>query len=538
VCFTDRNLTGEIVLGAHRGGIAVIDYDNDGLMDLFIGNSAGTPNRLFRNVPDPNRSGFRTFVDVTTAAGLNDAEGTAGDGFGAVVADYDNDGDSDLYVLGRAVIPGGYGNLYRNNGNGTFTNVSVAAGVRRTGAPESVSWTDYDLDGYPDLMAVRLSSPYLELLRNNRNGTFTAVNGLLPSIPGFTHCYSHMWMDYDRDGYADCFLISNTGAGTEVLLHNVSDGAGGRRFVNVAQELGYTNHGPAPMGIVAGDFDGDLDLDLGISDAANGTYYENVDGTFQQIFPFGTMFGWGVSWIDIENDGDLDFYTAGSWGANNFNNLQRNDGGSWTNVSAVLNGDSRASQHNVQIDLNNDGRQDLITVNPLNSISIYENISTTGNHWIKLRLVGDGTTMSRDALGALVYVTAGGSTQVTEIASGSSTTSTEDLRQHFGLGSTTTVDSIVVVWPRRGTVESRTDVFTGPFAADQILTLSPLPPSCPGDANGDGNVENQDLQIVLDAWATALPAPAYDPRADLDRDGQVSNGDLQVLLKNWQSGCE
>ncbi|MCG3126463.1 MAG: hypothetical protein CHACPFDD_01299 [Phycisphaerae bacterium] len=537
ISFVDRNLSGEVVLGAYRGGVAVIDYDRDGWMDLIIGDNFGLPTRLFRNVSDTMRPGARTFLDVTVGSGLNDADGNARSAVGIVVGDYDNDGDDDVYVIGRSNPATSFGLLYRNDG-GTFINVSDAAGVRvsTTTNPESASWCDYDVDGDLDLLVCcNLAPPYMFLFRNNGNGTFADASSLLPAVAGFGHVYSHSWLDYDRDGWPDCFPITASGAGHDVVLHNVPDGAGGRKFVNVADALGFTNLGPAPMGIAAGDYDGDGDLDLGISDALVGTYFRNDGGSFAHITPFSTMFGWGVDWLDVDNDGDVDFYTAGSWSTANFDNLQRNlGGGAFQDISATLNTASRATQYSAQVDFNNDGRRDLIAINPTHSVSVYENVSTTGGHWLALQLRGDGVRVNRNAVGAFVRLTAGGVTQVRELVSGSSTTATEDLRLHFGLGAADVVDQIEVQWPRLGALALRDEVFEGPFAADQMLTLAPT--LSPGDMNCDGSVNGFDVEpfvIALGgqaAYEAAYPECHY-ANADVSGDGSVNGFDVDGFVE-------
>jgi len=478
ICFVDRGASGEVVLGYHSEGVAVLDYDNDGYPDLLVGG----PRQLFHNEPDPARPGQRTFVDTTVGSGLDDADATARQMFGIVAADYDNDGDSDLLMTGQDNTTT-YGLLYRNDGGGRFSNVSVAAGVRGSGNfANSVSWSDFDLDGWVDLMftSADTSARHLTLLRNNADGAFTDVSDLTPEFASVGLAYSHTWMDYNADGYPDCIIPFTR---RPVLLENVDDGQGGRRFIDVAPAVGFTHLGPAPMGISTGDYDGDGDFDFAVSDAADGTYYENLGGgAVVESFPFGTIFAWGITWADVDNDGDLDNYQAGSWPAPNFDRLIRNLGnGQFDNISPALNALLLSSQQMVQIDVNNDGQQDLITLNPGTAgqtVSIYENISTTGNHWLTLRLRGDGRVINRDAIGAVVRVTAGGLTQIRQVTSGSSTTATEDLRLHFGLGATTQVDEIEVLWPAVGTLESRTDIYPGPFDVDRMLTLAPLPAAC------------------------------------------------------------
>ncbi|GMV97161.1 MAG: hypothetical protein AMXMBFR83_15200 [Phycisphaerae bacterium] len=536
VRFVDRGGSGEIALGNIRGGLAVLDFDRDDWPDLVIRDSAGRPSRLFHNRPEANRPDGRTFVDVTAGSGLDDADGTARSGFGVVAVDYDNDGYPDVFMTGGGGPGGSYGLLYRNNRDGTFANVSEASGVRGTGrSPESVSCTDYDLDGWVDLfMCFQNGSPF-RLLRNNRDGTFSDAGGLLPAVPASNHIYAHMWMDYDHDGYADCFVLINSG-GPPVLLRNVADGNGGRRFINAAASAGFTRLGPAPMGIAAGDYDGDGHLDLAITDASVGTYYRNLGSGLVEVFPFRTFFGWGVTWIDVDNDGDVDNYYVGSYANPNHDRLMRNLGnGQWADVSAALNTVSLSSQHSVQVDFNNDGRQDLVTINPGSPglfVSVYENLSTTGNHWLKVKLAGNGATVNRDAIGAVVRLTAGGVTQVREVISGSSTTATEDLRLHFGLGQSTAADRIEVIWPRKGALATRTDVYDGPFAADQILTLTAPPPAA-GDWDRDGDVDLADFQLFR-ACITGPGLAQKDPScrdADLDADGDVDQTDFGLFQR-------
>lgn len=533
--YVDRNATGEIVLGGYRGGISIIDHDNDGWMDLVVGARVGEPRRLFRNVSDPNRPGQRTFADVSLGSGLDDADGASRIGSGVVVADYDNDGWSDVFMVANATASGGtHGLLYRNRGDGTFENRSIAAGVRAAGnTAEAACWGDYDLDGDLDLTVLRGGPPVVRLLTNNGDGTFTDETTLrVPTLGASARPYCGAWSDFDGDGWPDFYSLTRNSPGTDILLRNVDDGLGGRTFVNIAVQVGFTNLGPAPMGIAFGDFDGDLDLDLGVSDAAVGTYYERTAAGYVRVTPFNTMFGWGVVWTDAENDGDLDFFTAGSWGEANPDNLQRNDGGTFTDVSTILNGAVLATQHAAQVDFNNDGRADIVTVAPQTAISIYENISQTANNWFSVKLAGDGRFVNRDAANALIYLTAGGVTQVREIVNGSSTTSTEDLRAHFGLGPAQTVDQVEVRWPRRGSLAARTEIFAGPFAANQQVTLSPQ--IVYGDVNCDGAINFSDI----DPFVAALSYPSgagwsFDCpwlRADANFDDAVNFADIDAFV--------
>ena len=534
VAFLDRAARGEITLGGMRGSIGVIDIDNDGWYDLFLPDIAGQNNRLFRNVASASTPGGRTFQDITIGSGIDDAEGTAR-AFGPVVVfDYDNDGDSDIYTAGFSSNTSGL--LYRNNGDSTFTNVSVAAGVRLTSViPDSASVNDFDHDGDLDLFIAAVSSPgrTLTLLSNNSDGTFSDRSVLLPSVSFTGRIYAHAWTDFDQDGWEDALVCLN--AGVPLCLRNVPNPSGGRMLVNATAESGFTSIGPAPMGIAMGDHDGDGDLDVAITDAATGTYFNNVGGMFVRVSPFTTFFGWGTTWIDADNDARLDNYQAGSWGAQNIDFLLLNRGnGVWTDARPALNTTAIASQYCAKIDYDNDGREDIITINPTRFVSVYHNQSQTQNHWSKIRLVTEPTT-NRDAIGAIVRLTAGGITQVREIISGSSFAATEDPRAHFGLGTADRVDRIEVVWPRAGSLGARTERFEGPFDADTILTLTAAPAPCTGDANNDQMVTFEDITTVLATFGAS-----YSPGTglgDADFDGVVAFADISQVLSSLGSLC-
>ncbi len=529
VSFVDRGAPGDIFLGMVRGAASVIDYDGDGHPDLAIADIAGKPYRIYRNIPDPSHPGNRTFANVTAGSGLDDADGVSRAFGGVVAADYDNDGDTDLYFAGFLNLgTRSDGVLYRNDsfgdGDATFTNVSIAAGVRGTGnTPESVSWTDFDLDGWVDLMVVNMapSNTALRLLRNNRDGTFTDVSSIVDDLPIPSHCYSHLWSDFDLDGDPDCILIQNSNPPS--LLRNDLQPDGERLLHDVGLEVGYLTLGPAPMGIAAGDFDNDGDPEYAITDADTGTYYRNNgDGTLTRFFPFTTFFGWGVTWLDVDNDGDLDNYQAGSWGTPAIDRLTLNQGGGWLNAQAALNTTLLASQHTIRVDFNSDGRDDLITGNPNNRFSVYENVSEAG-HWLRVALSGDGVSVNRSAIGAVIRVYTAAGVQVREIQSGSTLSATEDQRALFGLGELTGVSAVEVVWPRAGSITSRTQTFVGPIAAGQTINLAPAPLA---DLNFDGAVNGADLGLLLAEWGDG-------DLADLNDDGAVDGSDLGLLLAAW-----
>ncbi|QYK47565.1 MAG: CRTAC1 family protein [Phycisphaeraceae bacterium] len=554
VAFIDRTFAGDIAAPVPSGAVSVIDFDNDGWPDLIVGGRGGEPNRLLRNVPDPQDPSVRTLIDVTIGSGLDDDRGVRGTATGIVVADYNNDGYQDVFVTGREIVTNISSLLYRNNGNGTFTNVSVEAGVLTSGENTwAAGWSDFDLDGDLDLLIGSNGGPRaLRLLRNRGDGTFEDATSMLPPVSGVNTIYSLVWTDIDDDGDPDCLVLS-AGFGA-LLIENVLNADGSRSLINASAARGFTKLGPAPMGINIGDIDNDGDRDIAITTGAVGTYYRNDGGVLTLITPFETFWGWGTTYLDVDNDGDLDHYQCGSLGQGpNHDALIRNDGvgpdGSvvWTDISEAMNSTFATSQHASRVDLNNDGRIEIVSQNPSHYLAIYENISMpvegAGGASITIKARGDGVSTNRDAIGAVVRATAtirGVSvTQTREITSGSSTTSTEDMRAHFGLGDATSVDAITITWPRFGHVHARTDTYTGPFAPEQILEFVPR---CAADVNKDDSVDILDFLDYLDAFGGCVGSPgpcggSGGVEADFDGIGTVDIVDLLKFLDGFSTGC-
>lgn len=530
LCFLDRAARGEITLGNLRGSIGVLDFDRDGFMDLYIADVAGRPNRLFRNTPSANTPGGRTFADATAGSGLDDADGLDRTGDGVVAFDYDNDGDTDLLVGGNA--PDRTSAILYRNDSGRFTNVSAASGLRVTGyRRDSISAADFDRDGDLDVLFANttFSTRAVSLFENRGDGTFAQRDDLVAFIPGGARIYAHVWNDFDGDGYDDVFVCLNDPV--PIALSNQPKPGGGRRLTDATFESGFSSVGLAPMGIACGDTDNDGDFDLAITDAVVGTYYENRGGAMVRVQPFDTMFGWGTSFLDADNDGDLDNYQAGSFGAPAVDALVRNDGNArWTRVSQALNTTSLASQYSAALDFDNDGRMDLVTTNPGTPggfVSIYHNVSTTPGEWTQIRLVGR-RGVSRDAAGAVVRVIAGGSAQVRQATIGSSFTATEDPRLHFGLGAAETIERIEVEWP--WPTGRRAEVFEGPFDSRRLVTLR-TGDACQADFNLDGAIDFFDF----DAFVSAFEAGAID--ADVDGDTFVDFFDYDTFIGSFEAGC-
>ncbi|MGH9632711.1 MAG: CRTAC1 family protein [Bryobacteraceae bacterium] len=499
-------------------GVAFFDYDNDGWLDIFLVNGSrfetifpkgGEPtNRLFRN----NRDG--TFTDITVKAGLV----RHGWGQGVCVGDYDNDGNDDLFISYW-----GENALYHNNGDGTFTDVSRKAGITTAGGPvrrwnTGCAFVDYDRDGYLDLfvanyidfdlktvpvpesgtclykgLKVACGPPGLKggkniLFRNNGDGTFTDVSaraGILKTEG--TYGLGVLVADFDNDGWPDIYVANDSSA--SALYRNNRDGT----FTEIAIEAGvaYSPDGKpqAGMGVSAGDYDGDGNLDIVKTNFAGDTssLYRNLgrnifeDMTLQVGFGRNTRFlGWGAGFLDFDNDGWPDVLltnghvypevaeSGSEYGYRQRKVLYRNTGGgkfadvSLTAGPGIL--EAAAGRGAAFGDFDNDGDIDVV-VNCVNDVpQLLRCDSGVKNNWLKTKLIG--TKSNRSAIGARVYCTPeGGRRQIDEVRSGGSYMSQNDLRLHFGLGQAARAD-IEIRWPS-GVVEKISGV-----AANQAVRFT------------------------------------------------------------------
>lgn len=484
----------EYIMDSLCGGVAVLDFDGDGWMDLFLLNgstldaerSGQRPaSKLYRN----NRKGG--FEDVTAKSGIV----PAGWGMGVAVGDYDNDGDSDLYLT---YLKGGA--LCRNNGDGTFTDVTAAAGVGnqdRWGT--SAAFGDYDHDGFLDLyianyvdldlanlpafgsgsfcqyrgIAVSCGPRGLKgsrdrLYRNQGDGTFRDVSEALKIDPEGYYGLGVIWADANGDGCLDLYVADDSSPS----LFYRGDCKGGLVESGVTAGIAYSDDGreQAGMGVDFGDYDRDGRLDLvktNFSDDTNNLYRNQGNGEFQDMAGpagFGPVsipfLGFGVRFFDFDNDGWKDVFIANghvnpqvdahSFGVSYaqrallFHNL---GGGRFEEVGlragAALK-TARVSRGAAIADFDNDGRLDVVVTNLDASPALLHNAGRAGN-WLRIRTVGKKS--NRDGYGARVTVSAGDVTQTDETRAGSSYVSSSDPRLHFGLGKAARVDRIAVRWP-------------------------------------------------------------------------------------------
>ena len=427
-------------------GVAVADYDNDGWLDLYVNNYG--PNVLYHN------NGDGTFSDATGIAGVADGNKV---GAGACFFDMDGDGDLDLY-------------------SANYVKFTYETHVART------------LDGIPEYSGPKDYPPEPDtLFRNNGDGTFVDV-----SAPSGIGRYAGTGMgtvaaDYDNDGDTDIFVLNDVAG--NFLFQN--DGTGNFEEVALMAGVAYNLHGHelGSMGAECGDYDNDGRLDFFMTSYAGQlpVLYRNLgDGFFEDATLVagagaGTLphVNWGAGIVDFDNDGDRDLFIANGHLQDNIelrddtmsyearNTLLANDGhGRFVDVSASS-GDGllpkRSSRGAAFDDLDGDGDVDVVVLNSRRESTILRNDTRNENHWIGVRLIGIGA--NRDGVGARVTVVAGDLRQVAEVHSGRGYQSHYGMRLHFGLGNRRQVDRIDVRWVGGGKDSVR------PIAADQVITI-------------------------------------------------------------------
>jgi enediyne biosynthesis protein E4 len=502
------------IIDSIPGGVALLDYDNDGYLDIFFTNGAQIPslskegpsysNRLYHN----NRDG--TFTDVTEKAGLSGA----GYSTGVAAADFDNDGWTDLYVTGvnRNI-------LYRNNHDGTFTDVTEKAGVSGANSAGkkmlsvSAAWIDYDNDGRLDLFVTnyldwspetskvcgapgkRLSCPPSLypgepniLYHNNGDGTFTDVSEATGIAAQIGKGMGVAIADYNADGWMDIFVANDNER--NFLFRNRQ----GKGFDETGVEagVGYTEDGipVSSMGVDFRDYRNDGKPGILITALGGETFplYRN-DGnnlfsvdTYPANIGFSTykMSGWGVGLYDFNNDGFKDIFTANSHVSENadidpqqhylqadavFENLHN---GTFQDVSAHAGQalTARAAHRGAAFgDLNNDGKIDVVVSAIGGQAELLYNTTANSNHWLLIQTIG--TKSNRDGIGTQIKLTSqSGAVQYNEVTTAGSYASSSDRRVHFGLGLDKRVKEIVLRWPS-GTIQTLHNVNAG-----QILKVT------------------------------------------------------------------
>ena len=474
-------------------GGAFFDADNDGNLDIYLVNSGywkesssgdETPSALYRN------SGDGTFTDITMTAGV----GNSGNyGQGAACADYDNDGDVDLYVTNFGVNV-----LYRNNSDGTFTDVTALAGTGDPAWSSSACFLDYNRDGHIDLFVVNylvysLDVPYLPcgedgiqtychpslfegapdtLYRNNGDGTFTDVSheAGVGGIGGLFHGkgLGVVSADFNNDGAPDLYVASDDTRND--FFYNNGDGTFSEISLLAGCAYSFNGVAQAGMGVATDDYNGDGWLDIFVTNLSyetNALYRNNGDGTFTDVIYEAHLgkesylfVGFGTGFFDADNDGWRDIFIANGHIIDNIEDTHdiltyrqrdqifRNQGdGTFQEVSTSA-GDyfqsTAVSRGALFGDYDNDGDVDMLVTQSNGPVTLLRNETGTQHNWVRIKTVG--VISSRDGIGTRVTLTASGQTQTREINRGASYLSSHDGRLHFGLGVHTTVDRLEVRW--------------------------------------------------------------------------------------------
>lgn len=480
------------------GGVAILDYDNDGRMDLFFTNGALLKDPMLKETrPDKrdpkywnrlyHQKADGSFEDVTERAGLK------GDGYsmGVAAADYDNDGYADVYLTGY-----GENYLYRNNADGTFSDVTKKLGVLSGGWSTSAGWLDYDNDGRLDLFVARYldwdfekgslhcgdarpgSRAYCHpdnfkgvpniLYHQKRDGTFEDVSAKAGVADPDGKGLGVALADFDNDGRIDVFVANDSVR--QSLYHNKGDAT--FEDVTLMSGAAYDEDGKtfAGMGVDAADYDNDGYADIFITTLSYQTYplyrnngdlsftYTTKSSGVGQISLLNS--GWGTRFIDADNDGLRDLFVAQSHVLDTIEEstgylkykqtplLMRNTGKGFVNVSpsgGPAFSVSLAARGAAVGDLNNDGQLDLV-ISVLDSAPVVLLCNGTKNHWVGVSLVG--AKSNRTGIGARVIITdAAGRKQIFDANTAGSYLSSNDPRVSFGLGTATGIRSIEVRWP-------------------------------------------------------------------------------------------
>ena len=496
------------------GGVALLDYDNDGRLDIFFTNGAKIddpmPDGKLPDKSDPkfsnrlyHQSSNGTFTDVTEKAGLTGIPQNHYD-MGVAVGDYDNDGFEDMYVTGF-----GGNTLYHNNGDGTFTDVTKKAGVAASGWNTSAGFLDYDNDGKLDLFVTRYvdwtfkTNRYCGeekpgyraychpdnyegvtsiLYHNDGNGTFTDVSEKAGIAKSIGKGLGVSFADYDGDGFTDIFVANDSVQC--FLFHN--NGNGTFSEVGLFKGVGYNEDGKtfAGMGTDFSDYDNDGLPDVIVTDLSNERYMlfrNNGDGSFRDVTNQSgvggatlAFAGWSTRFFDYDNDGWKDLFVAQSHvmdtiekTAPNLRYMQpplllRNQAGHFSRVSP---GEAFrkewAGRGAAFGDLDNDGDVDVVVSNAGQYAYVLRNDGGNRNQWLGIATIG--TKSNRDGIGARVkVVSASGLTQYFTVNTAVGYLSASDKRLIVGLGSDATAKLVEIRWPS-GTIQRLENVKAGQF---------------------------------------------------------------------------
>jgi len=500
----------DYILETTGNGVAIFDYDGDGRNDIFIVNgtrlnsTASSPPQLYHN------EGNGHFRDVAESAGLT----VTGWGQGVCVGDFDNDGHPDMLVTYY-----GHNILYRNRGDGTFEDVTAKAKLPTTGIRygSGCSFVDYDRDGYLDLVVANyvdldfdktprpgqsdfcewksipvmcgprgLPKAHNVLYHNNRDGTFTDVSDAAGFLkPGGRYSLGVVAADFDNDGWPDIYIACDMTP--SLYFHNLRNGTFEERGAEAGVAFNFDGALQAGMGVAVADYDNDGRLDIAKTNFSGDltSLFHNDDGKFftdvsrEAGLKARQYLGWGVAFVDVDDDGWRDLIVANGHVYPEVEGKQLGDtylqptvlyhnlgDGKFKDVTSEAGPAfqvSRPARGLAVGDLDGDGRPEIVIVN-MNSVpSLLKNDGQHG-HFLNLSLTG--TKSNRSAIGARAIVTVNGRKTIDEVMSGGSYYSNNSFTLHFGLGTAAAVDGIEIRWPG-GTVQK-----IGKTVADQTLNIT------------------------------------------------------------------
>ncbi len=507
---------------AGYGGASFIDLDGDGDPDIVSTGRSGGLLGIYEN------DGTGYFIDRSATASTI----LLPKGGGVVGADYDADGDMDLFITQVLAADA----MLRNDGNFVFTDVTATAGVAgELGAGDGATWGDYDGDGWLDLfVSNRTGSRFPDfsiskvpnrLYRNQGDGTFVDVAPALGVDGGGSPTLTAAFVDFDLDGDADHYVGNDKGTGCVQFTNKLYENVGGT-FVDITV-ASNTESCTDTMGIGIGDFDGNGWPDLYCTNTppapGHALMLNNGDKTFDwvaaEVGVTGNQLGWGCLFFDHDNDGDLALYVTHS---NNAANHMYDWSESWPvpEIGAQMGVDNIGRSYNVSAaDIDADGDIDLLVQDLFGPLLLYINNEGSRRHWVRFRVVGENP--NHDAIGSVVRCFVQGEMQVSEVLAGGNNYRTQnELVQHFGLDGSCMVDSVGVQWAdgQQRTIHS--------YPADQ--TWSIFPPSMLGDWDGDGRVGDHDVNAMISAFGQVRPGHEM---LDMNGDGLVNASDLRLQLQ-------
>jgi hypothetical protein len=432
-----NDYSGTIYLG---GGISFCDFNDDGWDDITIATQNGDPLKIYKN------NGDGTYTLETTLVPDNSTQQKQ-----VIWVDFDNDSDKDLFIARDT----GGSRLYQNNGT-ALTDITSACGLPTAVLDNfGASWGDYNNDGYLDVFLCNrgeVTARRNYLYKNNGNGTFSDVSTTAGIDNGSHLSFCSAFFDYNNDGWQDIYMANDKVYTTNILYKNNGDGT----FTDVSAASG-TNLAIDAMSVTIGDIDNDNWFDIYVTNGIQGNYFlrNNGDGTFTNIATgTGTLFesiAWGAVFLDGENDGDLDLYVSGSLDGSVGSFLSAafysNNGSSSFSIlpSSGFQNDTSESYANAIGDTDNDGLPEIVVSNSGgDDIYLWKNQTTASNNWLKVNL--EGVVSNKQGIGATIELKSAGVSQYRYTVCGEGYIAQNSGTEFFGIGSSSVIDYVKITW--------------------------------------------------------------------------------------------